>query len=177
MVKTHSPYWTDAQEYWYCFYFRDKRLPQETSTCLEYVNNVKIDPHLDYYVNTETDLLFSVSVRILIWFSVTFCLLPETRHAYAVFDFFVRHYWLMALNWWASWEKMCRIISATRTVLALTGQILSKFPWIRANKQVVVVATLFPAKRYSRPRKEICRARSARIARGSLLPALPFLGF
>ena len=45
--------------------FRDKRLPQETSTCLEYVNNVKIDPHLDYYVNTETDLLFSVSVRIL----------------------------------------------------------------------------------------------------------------
>ena len=71
LVKTHSPHWTDAQEYWYCFYydacfyFRDKRLPQETSTCLEYVNNVKIDPHLNYYVNTETNLLFSVSALII----------------------------------------------------------------------------------------------------------------
>ena len=132
MVWTHSPNWTDAQEYWYCFYdacfyFRDKRLPQETSACLEYVNNVKIDPHLDYYVNTQTDLMFSLSALILY---VIFSHVQFTSWNQGHVQGHVRHYWLMALQWWARWEKMCRIISATRTVLALTGHILSKIPWI-----------------------------------------------
>ena len=89
------------------------------------------------------------------WFSVTFSLLPETRDTYA---FFVRHYWLMALQWWASWEKMCRIISATRTVLALTGHILSKIPWISRWWWLQRCSS-------RRPRKKILVAREARGSR------------
>ena len=100
LVKTHSPNWTDAQECWYCFYdacfyFPDKRLPQETSTCLEYVNNFKTDPHLDYYVNTETHLLFSVSALTLHVFSVTFTYFPkpETRTLFSIFLYDITGWW------------------------------------------------------------------------------------